>query len=199
MSQLWEDRYGAPEYAYGTAPNAFFQQYIDDKKPGSILFPGEGEGRNAVYAAQLGWNVTAFDLSTKGKEKAQLLAQEQGVSFDYQIAGVQDYAYPQATFDAIVVCYLHLPKDLRTLFHNKIVTSLKPEGELVLEMFAQEQLPLNSGGPKRLDMLYSVELLRSDFAPLEFKLLQQEQVVLDEGPFHKGEAEVVRMIAKRVD
>jgi len=60
-------------------PNHFFKEELDNVKPGNILLPAEGEGRNAVYAAKLGWNVLAFDDSASGKKKAKKLAEENNI------------------------------------------------------------------------------------------------------------------------
>ena len=78
--RMWDTRYGKDEYAYGTEPNQFLKEKLEDLEPGSILFPAEGEGRNAVYAAQLGWKVSAFDISEVGKQKALKLAGQKKVS-----------------------------------------------------------------------------------------------------------------------
>ena len=75
---MWDQRYSEQPYAYGTAPNAFVKASLDTQKPGKILFAAEGEGRNAVYAAQQGWEVEAFDLSAAGRDKALALAKQNG-------------------------------------------------------------------------------------------------------------------------
>ena len=71
----WNDRYSSEEFAYGTAPNNYLKEQLEKLKTGSILFPAEGEGRNAVFAAKLGWKVSAFDISAEGKNKALKLAE----------------------------------------------------------------------------------------------------------------------------
>jgi hypothetical protein len=63
MLNPWDERYNLPEYIYGTEPNQFLKNFIQKNKPGKILLPGDGEGRNSVYAAQSGWKVYAFDSS----------------------------------------------------------------------------------------------------------------------------------------
>ena len=70
IKEKWDDRYGKKELAYGEEPNHYLKGQLSQFSPGTILFPAEGEGRNAVYAATLGWSVCAFDLSAKGKKKA---------------------------------------------------------------------------------------------------------------------------------
>ena len=74
MKEFWEIRYAEKQYAYGENPNVYFKEQLDKLKPGKILLPAEGEGRNAVYAAKQGWEVMAFDLSSEGKNKAEKLA-----------------------------------------------------------------------------------------------------------------------------
>lgn len=76
MQDFWNERYNREEYVYGEAPNEYFRQQLQTLTPGSILMPLEGEGRNGVYAAGLGWQVDAFDMSTEGKRKALQLAKK---------------------------------------------------------------------------------------------------------------------------
>ncbi len=85
MRDFWNVRYSEEIYAYGTAPNVFFSSELKKLPPGKALFPAEGEGRNAVYAATCGWNVIAFDQSEAGKEKALQLAAKKGVEIDYAV------------------------------------------------------------------------------------------------------------------
>ena len=75
MKNFWDERYSNKEFVYGTLPNQFFKDQLDKLKPGKILMVGEGEGRNAVYAAKLGWQVDAIDSSNVAKEKAAKLAE----------------------------------------------------------------------------------------------------------------------------
>lgn len=86
MKAFWNQRYDEPEYAYGTQPNLFFKDQLDQLTPGKLLMPAEGEGRNAVYAAGKGWEVTAFDSSSSGQKKALRLAQEKKVTLNYLVA-----------------------------------------------------------------------------------------------------------------
>ncbi len=197
MQTFWEERYGSEEYIYGTEPNTFFRSFIDSGKPGRILLPAEGEGRNAVYAAHRGWAVTAFDYSANARLKALQLAGESGVKVDYTLAGIRDFGFPPATFDAVGLFFVHLPPPDRQYLHEQVVHSLQAGGRLVMEAFAKEQLPLTSGGPKREDMLFSTDLLEADFAALHFIQLTRETVHLQEGRHHAGEAVVVRLIAEK--
>lgn len=71
MKEFWNGKYSSKEYIYGTEPNEYFKSALEKYRPGTILLPGDGEGRNAVYAAKKGWQVTAFDFSNAAKEKAE--------------------------------------------------------------------------------------------------------------------------------
>ena len=80
MKEFWNERYYENGYAYGEEANIFFKEELLKLKPGNILLPAEGEGRNAVFAAKQGWEVEAFDISDVGKEKAIQLARKNGVN-----------------------------------------------------------------------------------------------------------------------
>ncbi|OZA64634.1 MAG: SAM-dependent methyltransferase, partial [Sphingobacteriia bacterium 39-39-8] len=92
--EFWNQRYQSETYVYGEEPNDFFASQIVDIKPGNIIFPCEGEGRNAVYAAILGWKVQAFDGSLEGQKKAFLLASKNKVSIDYKVTDATIVEYP---------------------------------------------------------------------------------------------------------
>ncbi len=194
MKEFWDQRYANETYVYGITPNAFFQQQIDLLKPGKLLLPAEGEGRNAVYAASKGWQVDAFDYSQSGQKKALQLASDQKVSINYLLDDIRSFDWPEDTYDLIGLFFVHqLPQD-RVFLHQKVMQSLKPGGRLVLEAFSKKQLPMTSGGPKNIDMLFSKAMLEEDFSPYRPQLLKEESVILNEGTFHQGNAFVLRMV-----
>lgn len=194
MSQFWNERFASESYVYGTAPNAFLKEQLAGLKPGKILFPGEGEGRNAVYAAQLGWEVTAFDSSIEGKKKAEQLANQQQVELNYQLAAYDEADFPENSFDALVLIYTHIPAEMRRTYHQKFLRFLKTGGKLILEGFSKEQIANNTGGPKNVDMLWSRDELEADFNSLAKLDIQQLETELDEGDFHKGQAAIIRAL-----
>ncbi len=195
MSEFWDSRFAAAEYVYGTAPNIYFKQCIDGLQPGTILVPGAGEGRDAVYTATKGWQVAAIDLSIKGKEKAMALAANQNVQIDYQIADAAEYT-TNMQFDAIGMIYFHLPPEVRIPFHQKAIAMLKPGGMLFIEVFTPDQLTNGSSfGPKDASMLYTSALLAEDFAGLDILENQELEVILDEGPNHQGRSNIIRLKA----
>lgn len=196
MKEFWDERYSNSEFVYGTAPNDFFKEWIDKQKPGTILFPCEGEGRNAVYAATKGWDANAFDFSEKGKEKAERLAASLKVSIDYEVSEAL-YYNNNKKFDAIVLIFAHFPEITRKNIHRRLSAMLKPGGTLLLEAFSTDQIKYASGGPRNIELLYSMKLLKDDFSELEIQLLQNKEIQLYEGLFHGGKADVVRLIAKK--
>lgn len=120
-ADFWNERYAEKEYVYGTQPNVFFKEQLDQLVAGNVLLPAEGEGRNAVYAALQGWDVVAFDISTSGKVKAMQLSAAQKVVVDYQVTSVLDFK-TDIKFDTIGLCYTHFPVEIRK---RCISTSLK--------------------------------------------------------------------------
>lgn len=198
MSLHWDERYNRKEYVYGSTPNVFFENQLTDLKPGVILLPCEGEGRNALFAAQSNWNVVAFDSSEVGKYKAMALATQNNVSYDYQILDVNEANFEPESFDVIALIYAHFKPQLRSKFHATIQRWLKPGGKIILEAFNPEQLNYNSGGPKDLDMLYSTDILYKDFEGMKIELIETSTIVLDEGAFHQGDAAVIRFVAQKV-
>ncbi|TNF44209.1 MAG: class I SAM-dependent methyltransferase [Bacteroidetes bacterium] len=194
MNDFWNERYATQEYAYGIEPNQYFKEQLKKLIPGKILFPAEGEGRNAVYAAKSGWEVFAFDPSTEGKRKAENLAIANGVSIDYQIAGYENVHYTPHFFDCIVLIFAHTHPLKRTDVHQKLTSYLKPGGTLILEGFSKSQISHNSGGPRDVNMLFSKQEMEFDFSHLSKLKINEVEVDLNEGQFHQGKAAVIRIL-----
>jgi len=192
MNLMWDKRYGTEDYAYGKEPNSFFSALLDKIVPGQILFPGEGEGRNAVYAARKGWKVDAFDQSGVGQSKALAFASELEVKINYKVCQLEDFLFQENHYDALALLFFHADPAGRKLLHRRACESLKPGGSLILEAFHKEQIDKDTGGPKVLNMLFDEQTLSSDFALLETLLLEKQEIELNEGPFHQGLASVIR-------
>jgi SAM-dependent methyltransferase len=196
MLNFWDEKFSSTEYIYGKEPNTFLKKNLDNLRPGKILIPGDGEGRNSVYAAKTFWDVTAFDYSKIAIKKANELAKENNVELTYQLSSVEEFDTSER-FDVIALVFLHLPEETRIKFHKKIINLLKPNGKIICEFFEKDQINNNSGGPKSIDMLYSIDTLEKDFEDLKITFLSKEIVTLNEGPLHQGEAKLVRMIATK--
>lgn len=199
MVEFWDKKYSGEHFHYGKEPNTFFKEYIDkitDTKL-KILFPADGEGRNSVYAAQLGHDVFAFDQSKEAQKKAFILAKERNVSINYEISDVLDYDN-NLKFDLIVLIYFHLPSSIRPIAHQKLIKMLNENGSIIIEAFHKNQIHNSSGGPKNSDMLYSKEELKTDFSSLNIDLLEEKRIYLNESSNHNGEAEIIRLSAMKV-
>ena len=191
---FWNSRYSEREFAYGTDPNEFFKEQIHKIIPGRAIFLGEGEGRNAVYAAKLGWQVDAVDFSSSAKDKALKLAKENNVKINYTVSDLNDYDFKENDYDLVVMIFLHLPLELRTSIFSKSILSLKKNGRLLIEAFSKEQINNISGGPRSIDLLYSENDVLSLTNDLRIETMESKSIQLDEGKHHKGKADVIRFV-----
>ncbi|MFZ1855801.1 MAG: class I SAM-dependent methyltransferase, partial [Chitinophagaceae bacterium] len=124
----WNDRYSANEFAYGEQPNNYLKEQLEKLPVGTILFPAEGEGRNAVFAATLGWAVSAFDISAEGKKKALQLATKNNTTIDYVVSQLEELQYAPEQFDAIALIYAHFPAAIKSSLHKALDKYLRKGG-----------------------------------------------------------------------
>ena len=197
MKEFWNQRYDIDEYVYGKDPSHFFGERLWDQKFGRILLPGEGEGRNAVYAAKKGWFVHAFDQSNIAAAKAIQFSRQEKVRFEYQIADARNFETAEDYYHLIAIAFLHLPPVERKQFHQKMIKSLRPGGKIIAEYFSKNQLELDTGGPKNIDMLYDESELREDFGFLNILELEEKLVYHEGGKAHDGEAWVLQLVGEK--
>jgi SAM-dependent methyltransferase len=194
MTTKWDERYSEPGFAYGTAPNEFLESVADRIPRGKILSLAEGEGRNAVYLASLGYHVTGVDGSEVGLRKAMELAKERGVAITTIHADLSEFAIEPGQWDGIIACYCHVPSAIRIPLHQASVRGLKPGGVFVLEAFSKDQLAYGTGGPQSLDMLMSLDDLKLELAGLELVHAVQIEREVREGSRHTGLASVIQVM-----
>ena len=198
QSHFWNDRYREEVYVYGTVPNAFLAESIQYvPQHGRVLCLGDGEGRNGVYLAKHGLNVTSVDLSAEGKRKAEKLAQYENVGLNYIVGDLEFYDIGQGVWDGIVSIFCHLPSALRKKVHAACVQGLKAGGVFLLESYAPEQLRFNTGGPKDVDMLLDISTAKSELLGLDFIVCRAKERVVIEGEFHSGQAAVTQIVATK--
>lgn len=198
MKAFWEARYGEPGYAYGTAANAFLVEQAGLFEPGqSVLAVADGEGRNGVWLAGRGLDVLSVDQSEIGLRKARELALRRGVALRTEQADLVTWDWPVNAFDRLIAIFIHFLPEHRVPMHRAMLAALKPGGLLLMEAFRPEQLEYRTGGPPLGEMLYSLEMLREDFAGTELLACEERVTELDEGPYHRGPAAVVRLIARK--
>ena len=193
----WDQRYSEPGYAYGTEPNAFLTEVADRLPPGRALSLAEGEGRNGVFLAERGFEVTGVDSSAVGLAKAQALAAERGVSLTTVPADLAHYTIAPGDWDLIVSIFCHLPAVLRRRLYAQAVAGLKPGGTLVLEAYTPRQLEFATGGPKDAALLVTLEELRRELAGLHFDIARETVRDVREGRCHTGRGAVVQILARR--
>jgi SAM-dependent methyltransferase len=194
---FWDDRYAAEAYAYGEAPNAFVAEMAQQIPAGPRLCLAEGEGRNAVFLARLGYRVTAVDQSAIGLTKALRLAEASGVVIETVHADLNSYRIMPGAWAGIVATFAHLPPPLRRKVHAAVVHGLKPGGVFILEAYTPAQLALGTGGPKVPELLMTLDNLRDELAGLEFVVAREIERDVTEGSFHQGRGAVVQILARR--
>jgi len=202
MNQKWDERYKEQEFAYGKNPNEFFKEWLPKFIPGSLLMPADGEGRNGVYAAKLGWDVTSFDLSVEGQSKALQLATENQVTIKYIVGDFEKLMFEKESFDAIGLVYAHFSAEKKSVFHQKLNDCLRPGGIVIFEAFSKKHLLFKKrnpriGGPDDINMLYSKEEIAADFENYDTVLLAEEEILLAEGKYHIGTGSVIRFVGRK--
>lgn len=190
----WDERYSEAGFVYGTEPNDFLASKAAIIPPGKILSLAEGEGRNAVYLASLGYEVTGVDGSAIGLEKAQALAAARGVAITTIVADLAEYEIGSGKWDGIVSCYCHVPTAIRIPLHRAVVRGLKRGGVFVLEAFSKEQLAYGTGGPQSSDLLMSLDEVKQELDGLELRHAVQLEREVREGSRHTGLASVIQIL-----
>jgi 2-polyprenyl-3-methyl-5-hydroxy-6-metoxy-1,4-benzoquinol methylase len=198
----WNDRYRADEFAYGVAPNNYLKEQLSQFAPGHILFAAEGEGRNAVFAAQQGWTVSAFDISEEGKAKAMRLAEQVHVTIDYQIGELSLLNYTPEQFDAIALIYAHFPAAIKSSYHQQLSLLLKKGGIIIFEAFSKKHIDYVTanekvGGPKDINSLFSIAEIEADFPEYDIIELAEKEIELSEGLYHNGTGSVIRFTGRK--
>lgn len=197
MKQKWNDRYSSDEYYFGKEPNDFFKEEINKINPGNALFIGDGEGRNSVYAAKLGWRVDCIDISNIGKNKAEKLAEENNVIINYIVSDALEFNYPKENYDLIAVIYFHVDEDLREQIHKYIYDSLKQNGKVIFLVYEKEHFNLNANGPSSLNLLYSLDNFAEDFIDMEFEILTKENISRIKKGL-KQEQTIIKFVGKKI-
>lgn len=200
MQNMWDERFSTPEYLYGKEPNQFLQDSFNKHKSlfiEPILMLGDGEGRNGVFLASHNLEVYSLDFSKVALEKAKKLAEEKNTKLQLIFEDVTKFEFVPNYWGSIILIYLHLLEEERTKLYDKISKSLKPGGIFLLEVFSKEQINYQSGGPKNLDLLYSLEELKTNFKDFEIIVANKLIINLNEGYLHKGEGSVIRFLAQK--
>lgn len=194
---FWDERFRSDAYAYGREPNDFLRAEARRIPPGRVLCLAEGEGRNAVFLAGLGHEVTAVDFSAEGLRKAERLAREKGVELSLVQADLATFEPEENAYAGIVSIFAHTPPLVRRRIHSWVPRALAPGGVMVLEAYAPAQLALGTGGPKDPALLMSLEALREELSPLDLAIAHETEREIHEGAFHGGKSATVQLVGVR--
>jgi len=169
----WDDRYRSTDRLWSAEPNVFVADRLSDVEPGVGLDLASGEGRNAVWLAERGWDMTAVDFSAVGVERGR----QHSDDVKFVVADVLTWE-PDQQFDLILVVYLHLEEDEFEPLIRRVATWLAPGGELFMVGHDRSNLEHGVGGPPRLEVLWDVDRivswLEDDLEIVEAQVLQRE-------------------------
>ncbi|MGA7305507.1 MAG: class I SAM-dependent methyltransferase [Rhodothermales bacterium] len=193
---MWDERYAADEYVYGTEPNVFLAEHAE-KLIGPVLSLAEGEGRNAVFLASMGLEVHGVDGSKVGLVKAQALARSRGVEIRTEVADLGMFEPEANAYGSVISISAHLPSAIRNRLYPLVARSVKSGGLILLEAYSEDQLGRDTGGPKDLDRLMTRAKIEREFPDFEPILLQELDREVHEGKYHTGLASVVQFIGRK--
>lgn len=191
----WNEEYNTEEYVFGTRPNNFLVNCTAGLKPGKALCLGEGEGRNAVFLAMQGFEVTAVDLAANGLAKAQKLALENGVHLTTVCADVNEFDIGSNHWDLVICFFMHMPRQERAPVNRRVVKGLRQGGVYILEGFSREHLKYKCRGPKDMDKFYDLEDLQSELEGLEIRIGRQVDRLMDGLEPEQGMCAVTQVMA----
>jgi SAM-dependent methyltransferase len=193
---FWDTRYATEGFVFGVEPNRFVAEYLADLPPCRALDLGSGQGRNAVWLARQGHDVTAVDLSAVARGQAVALAAELGVDAEFVAADLTTWEPPAGAFDLVLLAYLQLIPEQRAMVHATAVRALAPGGVVFLIAHHLDNLELGMGGPQSPQVLFTEEHLAADFVDLDIERLGQVGRPVEHDGV-EGEAIDVLMIARR--
>ena len=199
MKEFWDERYSDTHFAFGKEPNEFLVSEYRRIKRGRVLCLAEGEGRNAVFLASQGHDVTAVDQSKRGLEKTKELGTEFGVEITTIEADLNDFQIEPASWDGIISISAHLPPSLRKDVHQQVVSGLKAGGVFILEAYTEKQLDMPGiGGPpaNQKEMFMSLPELKVELTGLNLVVAREIERHFDEGERHQGLSAVVQIVAQ---
>ena len=194
---MWDERYGEDGFAYGDEPNDFLAENFGKLPKGKVLCLAEGEGRNAIFLAEKGFDVTAVDQSKVGLEKAAELAKSRGVEINTIQADLAEFEIEENVWDAVVSIWAHVPSEIRRKLHLQVMKGLKKGGAILLEAYTPKQVEFGTGGPPKgqEDLMPHLVDLKKELSELEFEIGHEIEREVREGKYHGGQSSVVQVLA----
>jgi cyclopropane fatty-acyl-phospholipid synthase-like methyltransferase len=197
--ERWQGRYNVPDYIFGKGPNYFIASCKDLlPKSGKALAVADGEGRNGVWLAEQGLDVVSLDFSQVGQEKAAALAKEHGVAMQIVNGDVHNWDYPENAYDVVAEIFTQFSSpDERKLKWDGMKKTLKPGGLMIIQGYTPKQLEYKTGGPGKLENLYTRAMLEEAFAGFTDMNIVEEELEMHEGSGHGGMSAVVNFTARK--
>ncbi len=195
----WDQRFSRPGLLFGEQPNRFLEREAARLAPGSrVLSVADGEGRNALYLASLGHRVCAFDISPVAVAKARELGAQRRLQVDWHTSSVDDWDWARSRWDAVVAVFVQFadPAMRRRMFEG-MWESLEPGGLLLVQGYTPRQLEFRTGGPGKVEHLYTSSLLRELLPRAEWLLLREYEDELSEGSAHVGHSALLDGVARK--
>lgn len=193
----WDKRYSESGYAYGTEPNDFLKQNFSTIPKGKVLSIAEGEGRNAVFLAKQGYQVTAIDSSIVAINKAEQLARQQQVDINFIHHDLLSFDFGENQWEGIVSIFLPIVRQDRLNLYPRLTESLKNDGVFLMEAYTPEQINFGTGGGKDSRTMQTVDTITSELLQMNFLRKRQLERVVKEGKYHTGLASVLQVVAKK--
>jgi SAM-dependent methyltransferase len=194
----WNDRFKNENYVYGTNPNLFLADIHKKLNlSGEALAIAEGEGRNAVYLAQQGMNVTAWDYAQSGLAKTEKLAKDRNVTVQTKLVDLNEANWDKDYWDELICIFGHFPEALRTKTLEGVKEAVKPGGYFISEVYSVYQLPYKSGGPQNVELLYKPEEFLNVFSDWRIVHFFMGEVVRNEGELHNGLSHVIQFVGQK--
>jgi len=195
----WDERYAGDGFLFGMQPNAFLASQCARLQQGwKALAVADGEGRNGVWLAEQGLDVTSVDASSVAQQKALRLARQRGVRVRFELADLETWTFPAGQFDVVAAIFFQFAGPaLRARLFEGMMQSLKAGGILLLEGYGQKQLEYRTGGPPILENLYTEAMLRDAFHGFEIIDLRAYDAVVHEGTGHSGMSSLVDLVARK--
>lgn len=169
----WNRRWASRKFLSWCEPSLAVVEEVEGLRPGSALDLGCGEGRNAVWLAQRGWQVTAVDFSGIALARARHLASSRSASVEWLLADLRTYEPPAAAFDLVLYLYVHLPAPGRRLVLRRAAAALAPGGALLVLGHDVANLTAGYGGPSDPAVLYTPAEIADELAALRIERFEQ--------------------------
>ena len=175
MKHMWDDRYRERGAVWGSEPNRLLVEVAADLERGTALDLGCGQGRNALWLANLGFTVTGLDVSPVAIEQAKEIAAEAGLDVMFEAANLMEWEPDGQVWDLVLLAYIHLPEHMRKAVHAAAARAVAPGGRIVVVAHHLDNLESGTGGPSNPDWLFTEAQLAEDFSALE--IVRNERVV----------------------